>query len=612
MGDHFSRIRPSPVALLIVVFLAAAIVWGGKQVATQVAISRLSEAANHRLDLYSASLEGALGKYDYLTGVAALHPKIHALLRNPGSQAIGNATNQYLAEVNAQSGADVLYLLDPAGRVLAASNSNTPTSFVGRDLSYRPYIAEALQHDQARFYGIGTTSGTPGYYFAQAVHDGSERIGVIAVKVSLDKVESTWANNDDVVLVVDANGVVFLASDAKLKFHTVRPLRPDKLAAIASSRQYAGLKLEPLELAIEPEPLGNVRVFSMIQDGVAKRFIELTHGTPEPSWQLILLSDLEPVNALVRNVTAFILVSLGLIGLLMLYLRQRQIAIQDGLAAHNALQRANDELEQKVLERTHTLEQTNVQLVREVAERKHAEEVLREAQNELVHAVKMAALGQMSAGITHELNQPLAALRTLSDNASVLLQRGRSEDVAGNLAMISQLTERMGKITSQLKSFARKSELAIGPVSVQLALENALALLHQPIHKRNIQVDVGLSPSNVMILADQGRLEQVLVNLLMNAIDAIPESANGHIEIQANEHADGVSIKIADNGPGIAADVLPRLFEPFVTSKAPGSGLGLGLTISTGIVAEFGGALRAENRPQGGAIFTLELKSASA
>jgi two-component system C4-dicarboxylate transport sensor histidine kinase DctB len=348
----------------------------------------------------------------------------------------------------------------------------------------------------------------------------------------------------------------------------------------------------------------------MVQDGVAKRFIELTHATPEPSWQLILLSDLEPVNTLVRNVTAFTLVTLGLIGLLMLYLRQRQMAIRDGLAARNALQRANDELEHKVFERTQTLEQTNVQLVREVAERKHAEEVLREAQNELVHAVKMAALGQMSAGITHELNQPLAALRTLSDNASVLLQRGRHEDVAGNLTMISQLTERMGKITSQLKSFARKSELAIGPVSVQLALDNSLELLHQPIHKRGIQVNVSLSPGNVTVRADQSRIEQVFVNLLMNAIDAIPESVSGRIDILANEHADGVSIQIADNGPGIATDVLPRLFEPFVTSKPPGSGLGLGLTISTGIVTEFGGTLRAENRPQGGANFILELKSA--
>jgi two-component system C4-dicarboxylate transport sensor histidine kinase DctB len=609
---NVTRVRLSPTALLGLLGLSVILLWGAIALSRHVGVSRLTEAANHRLDLYSASLEGALGKYDYLTGVAALRQEIRSVLLHPASPDMRDATNRYLAEVNRQSGADVLFLIDRNGRVLAASNWDEPSSFVNRELSYRPYIAEALTKGQARFYGIGTTSGTPGYYFAQAVYNGSERIGVIVVKVSLDKVEATWANNDEVVLVVDAHGVVFLASDPRWKFKTLGPLQPTAIATIEATRQYAGVVLTPLELNIEPERLGGARVMSAMQNDGFKRYLELTHATPEPSWRLMLLSDLEPVSALTRNAIAFTLVALGLIGLAMMYTRQRQIAMRDGLTARVALQRANDELEQKVAERTAALVDANTQLVREVAERKHAEAVLREAQNALVHAAKMAALGQMSAGVTHELNQPLAALRTLSDNAQVFLQRGQQDDATGNLAMISQLTERMGKITGQLKSFARKAPLQVNAVSVRHVLDNSLALLGQRLGKAGVELSEHISPADISVVADENRLEQVFINLLMNALDALQDTTSGRIVVSAGEASGRVTIAIADNGPGIAPEVLARMFEPFVTTKAPGYGLGLGLAISAGILGEFGGTLKAQNGDAGGAIFTLELTSAKA
>ena len=584
--------------------LALSIAW---KFAEQIGIERLREAGIHKLDLYAASLESALGKYEYLSGVGALRQEVAVLLHAPGNPGVRDAVNRYLAEVNLEAGSDVLYVLDMRGRALAASNWREEASFVGMDFSYRPYFHEALEHGRGRFYGIGTTSGKPGFYFTRAIRDGGEVIGVAAVKVSLDRVEEAWSRSGDIALVVDASGVVFLASNPLWKFKTFGALQPEAAAAIEKSRQYAGIALAPLGVVEAASSIGGARVVAVEQERSSRRYLELVHPTPEPTWRLILLSDLAPVNALVRNVLVFTAVALGFVFLLLLHLHQRRRAIRASLAAKAALERANDELERKVAERTADLVATNAHLSREIAERERAEQVLREAQDELVHAGKMAVLGQMSAGMTHELNQPLAALRTLSDNALVLLARNRVDDVQNNLKLISQLTERMGKITAQLKAFARKSPLRLGPVSVRQALGNALALVDQRLRSGRVAVTQALPPEDVKVLGDANRLEQVLVNLFVNALDAMQGAAVAELGIVVRECASRVSIAVQDTGPGIAPGLLPRLFEPFFTTKGPGAGLGLGLAISSGIVSEFGGTLVAANRQQGGAEFTLEL-----
>jgi two-component system C4-dicarboxylate transport sensor histidine kinase DctB len=296
---------------------------------------------------------------------------------------------------------------------------------------------------------------------------------------------------------------------------------------------------------------------------------------------------------------------------LLFYLRQRRRAIYASLAAKEALQQAHDELERKVAERTADLVAANEQLGREVAERQHTEQVLREAQDGLVQAGKLAVLGQMAAGITHELNQPLAALRTLSDNARLLLAKARTDDVRNNLALISQLTDRMAKITGQLKAFARKSPMHLGPVSVRRALGNVQALLEQRLRTERVAIVEEWSADDLEVLADANRLEQVLVNVVVNALDAMHETSVRRLEVSVRRHAGRVFIAVRDTGAGIAPEVLPRVFEPFVTTKEPGAGLGLGLAISAGIIRDFGGSLSAANRPQGGAEFTIELASAT-
>jgi two-component system C4-dicarboxylate transport sensor histidine kinase DctB len=578
--------------------------------AERIGIERLHDTGTHKLDLYSASLESALAKYDYLPGVVGLRPEVVALLRSPAAPGLRQSVNLYLAQVNTEARSAVLYVLDTHGLTIAASNWNEEASFVGMDLSYRPYLHDAIERGAGRFYGIGTTSGKPGFYYSQAIRDHDEVIGVAVVKVSLDHVERAWSGGGDIALVVDASGVVFLASDPVLKFKTLGSLQPAAAAAIEKSRQYAGVGLAPLGLAQEAPAIGDARIVALGDGNSRKRYLELGHPTPEPTWRLYLLSDYSPVMALVRNTVAFTAVALAFVFLLVLYLYQRRRTIHTSLAAKAALQRAHDELERKVAERTIDLVAANKQLGREVAERQRAEHVLREAQDGLVQAGKMAVLGQMAAGITHELNQPLAALRTLSDNARVLLAKARTDDVQNNLTLISQLTERMAKITGQLKAFARKSALQLGPVSVRRALGNVQALLEQRLRTEHVAIIEDWSEDDVDVRADANRLEQVLVNLIVNALDAMQGATTRRLEVSVREKADRVSITVRDTGPGIAPALLPRIFEPFVTTKEPGAGLGLGLAISVGIIREFGGSLVAANRPQGGAEFTIELASA--
>jgi two-component system C4-dicarboxylate transport sensor histidine kinase DctB len=273
-----------------------------------------------------------------------------------------------------------------------------------------------------------------------------------------------------------------------------------------------------------------------------------------------------------------------------------------------ALQRAHDELERRVLERTADLVATNTRLVREIGEHRETEEALRRTQEELIQAAKLAALGQMSAGINHELNQPLAAIRTYADNARLLLLKQRGDEASWNLEQIGQLTGRMAQIITQLKAFARKSSGQAVTVSLPAAIDGALALLR--IDSANVELVRDLPGDELFVLADMVRLEQVLVNLIGNAQQALEGCVPQRIELRADVTQEAVTLTVRDTGPGIAMEHLDQVFDPFFSTKAVGQGLGLGLSISYRIIDGFGGSLRAANHPDGGALFTVRLPRA--
>jgi two-component system C4-dicarboxylate transport sensor histidine kinase DctB len=276
-----------------------------------------------------------------------------------------------------------------------------------------------------------------------------------------------------------------------------------------------------------------------------------------------------------------------------------------------------------VAERTVDLSQANEQLQKEVAERTRAEQELRAAHDELIQASKLAALGQMAAGITHELNQPLAALRGFSDNTRVLLERGDQAAARENLEAIAALTERMGKITNQLKLFVGRARPRSARAPIMRALRNVIALLQKRLQGVEVEfawldADTGVrTPLNLaddhpelIAHCDDLRLEQVLINLLGNALDATAGMTPPRISIEIAAAETSLSFAVRDNGPGIPDDVLPRLFEPFFTTKEMGQGLGLGLAISSSIARDCGGSLVARNAQNGGALFVLTLRRA--
>jgi two-component system, NtrC family, C4-dicarboxylate transport sensor histidine kinase DctB len=604
--------RPAGLARQILFWIAFATIAAAILISTYLAADRLGherlrQEGLHRLELYAAALESELAKYEYLPDLLTLERDIISLLRNPADSTLVRAANERLEGINRSSRTAVLYILDDKGLTLASSNWNEEASFVGVDLSYRPYFQEAMRRGSGRFYAIGTTSGIPGFFFARALSDGERTLGVGALKVSIDHLEQTWAGSTDIVLAADANGVIFLSSNPQWRFHTLGPLPPAAAQRIATTRQYWNMQLTSLRVEVKKVlPDGARAVTVDANEGEWQPnsdYLELRQPVPEAGWNLILLSSRRPVHELRQLAVALAALLSAFLLLLILYARQRRRAMAQSLAAKEALERANNALERNVTERTADLLTANTHLQREMSERRRAEEGL-------VQAGKLAALGQMAAGITHELNQPLAALRTLSANAGVFLQRGRMDDAVNNLEVIGEVIDRMGKITGQLKAFARKDRVQLRPISLKRSLANALFLLGQRIREQRVAITEEWPDGDVWALGDSTRLEQVIVNLAANAMDAMVGEAQPRMMIAVTEVGDRVQIAVRDNGPGIPEQHRSRLFEPFFTTKETGQGLGLGLVISIGIARELGGDLTAANRPEGGAEFVLGLQQA--
>jgi len=615
-GRRWLPVRWLLTTLLVAAAVALAVA-GAYRWAWKVAVDRSREAGEQRLELYVNALRAELERVEYLPGVFADDPEVVRTLQRPADLVLREAVNRRLEEANTRSGAAFINVLDRSGEVIASSSWRARVSFVGTRLDYRPYFRDALAGNDGRFYGIGTNSAEAGYYFARPVRVRAPArgvapdavIGVCAVKIRMDKLETVWGLRDEHVLVSDGDGVILLSSVPGWRFRTLAPLSPGVIARIRATRQYEGVPLTPIQLVTETLLSSSARIVLATADrDVPARLMLLTERRmAEPAWQVAVLWDLAPARSAARGAAVTAAFACGLLLMVWLYMRLRDQALVQRAAAADALRAAHDALERKVDERTAALLRANEQLRHEVSERERTERVLRETQDDLVQAGKMAALGQMATGITHELNQPLAALRTLSDNAQVLLARAQLAEVQNNLALISQLGERMGHMTSELKRFGRKAPGRLGAIAVRDALANALLVMAHRVRAEGAQIVEDLPPALASVLGDLNRLEQVLVNLLANALDAVRGQTVRRIEIGAEEREDSVVLTIADSGPGIDAEALPRLFEPFFTTKGAVSGLGLGLAISANIVREFGGTLIAANRPCGGALFTIEL-----
>ncbi|MBY4731749.1 sensor histidine kinase [Cupriavidus pauculus] len=625
------------IALLAGLVALCALTW---LLSVQRGIAALQQSTAMRADRYAATLESTLDRYEFLPALVSLHPSVRALLASPEDPARIAAVNDYLVEVNRRARASATYVIAANGRALAASNHGEPGSFVGTDYRFRPYFQMASRGEIGRFYAIGVTSDEPGYYIAQPIEAAGRVIGVTVVKLNLEWFPRAGSGRGEPLMVSDEHGVIFLSSVPAWQYRTLRPLPPALQAELHNTRQYHDVDVTPLPMQALDSPVTRwladttldegerlVRVGATststateaadaqpgLADDGADRYLEINRAVGPARWTMQVMAPLDPVLASARSATIGAALAYACICLLLVNLRQRRQRARDMLYSRRLLEAAYDELERRVEARTADLMAINEQLEAEVAERTRAESELRATQDELVQASKLAALGQMAAGITHELNQPLAALRTFSDNTRVLLERGQLDAATGNLSAIADLTERMGKITGQLKLFAGKARQRRNAVRVRAALDHVLQLMAPRLGHVALTIN-GLDGdgADLSVWADELKLEQVLLNLVGNALDAIAAEGrtDGQIDVTVAASDETVRIAVRDNGAGIAAEALPRLFEPFYTTKEIGQGLGLGLAISSSIVREFGGQLTAANVDGGGAEFVVTLRRA--
>lgn len=575
--------------LLALVMVGAA---GSIAAARWVDTASLGEANGDALqsaEIHAGLLTSELQKFRLLPLVLSEYPGIQALVSRPTSDP--QRVNEQLSVFAERTGAAVIYVIRSDGRTLAASNWAEPTSFVGQDYGFRPYFTQALARGEAEMFGLGTISGRPGLFIARQVEGNGGALGVIVVKVEFDAVEAQWAQQSGPTFVTDQRGVILITSRPEWRFRTIGLLSADTRDAIRRSNQFGDHPLDPLPITVE-KGLTRLR-------GSGDAYRMAREPVPLAGAELYYLQPVQFARARAVATVRFVILSvLALSALAFAWFWRANVR-------RRALEEARDALEFEVADRTSALRDANTQLVAESDRRKIADKRFRDAREELAHANRIGSIGQITAGVTHEINQPVAAIQTFAANARKFIDRGSYGSANDNLIQIVQLTERIGKITGELRGYARRGTPAIGRVELEAVFTGALLLVGDRMASAGVVLDRRGDTSGIVVMADRIRLEQVLINLIQNAIDATAGTTDARIMLSVATGKD-VTITVADNGPGIPPDIADAVFTPFVTGKP--SGLGLGLGIARDIVRDFGGRLEVIDSPLGGAAFAIYLR----
>ncbi len=500
--------------------------------------------------------------------------------------------NGKLKRVSREADTRALFIIDPKGKVYASDDAGTPDGQLGRDLGNRAYFRNTVAAEQSAVLVTDRAGGPVRYYVAHTIREDGRLLGVAVVRIEFDKIEQDWANAGERVLVTDRDGFVLLSSDAGLK-----DLRFPSGGADGPATVHGDDSAPAVEVL---EQRGKAEIVRVPSAGGPKTYFYQSIALQEYGWTAHRLAGLDSIESDARD-GAIIGATLSILAVSgLLYIRQRQSALV-------AARRAGAELATEVAERTRELRVANESLRLEVDERRRTEAQLRETQNSLVQAGKLAALGQMSAAIAHEINQPLAAIRTFISSTKIYLARGDSEHATSNLDLINGLAERMANITSHLKTFARSGEKrGTEIIDIDAAIRGSMLLIRGQIELAGVAFTSD-TVEQVFVRGHSAQLEQVIVNLLQNAIQALENVSTPTIRLKVEATHDQVRITIVDNGSGIPDEHRDRIFDPFFTTKAIGKGLGLGLSISYGIVRDLGGQIHVSNLPEGGTEIVVEL-----
>ncbi len=559
------------IAVLVVCAIAVISIYVTNQLLTQRFTETTRNRAELRLTLYVANLMSELQRNSIVPQLLARDPQLIAALDYKDYSLSTARLLSFVDEIGAAS----LMLLDSDGRTVAATDRNR----LGEMHKQSPYFINALRSNATIFTTFEQSNGAYAFVYSRRVEVAGTTAGVLAVEVDLQKLERGWAGVADAVFVADSEGKIVMSTEPR----------------------WRGLD-ESSAILVQSAPSAIERAVRATQDWAALPVDAYLRGeavlrrearVPFQGWRMVSYTTYSSVREQVNGILALEVMGFAIILALIFWLWSRRAASRVIL-----FQRESAELRA-----------LNIRLQREIAERQKVEKTLQVAELTLAQSSKLAALGEMAAAVSHELNQPLAAMKTYLAGARLLLQRKRPEEALSSFQRIDDLIERMGAITKQLKSYARKGGDVFSPVDTRAAVSSALSMMEPQLKLRDIIITRTLPEDEVMIMGDRMRLEQVIINLLRNALDATKGVRHPEIEIILAT-GETVSLTVRDNGQGI--EDLDALFEPFYTTKQPGDGVGLGLAISSGIVNDLGGRLTARNAAGGGAVFEVQLPILSA
>ena len=556
------------IRALFILFIAIAVsvVWITNHFLTQRFTETTRSRAEVRLALYSGNLLSELRRNSVVPLLLSRDPALIGAL----TSADFSQSTQRLIGYRDEIGAASLMLLDADGRAVAATDRN----LLGSQHRSTAYFVDALRSNETVFTTHRQDSGAVDFNYSRRIDISGEQIGVIVVGVDLRKFETSWSGFADAVMVTDSEGEIILATESRW-----RGLTEEEALAVRSAPS-------AIERAVKATAAWASLPVEALFRGDAVMRQESRIGFQ--GWRMTSFTTYAGVRERVNAVLALEIMVFSILLALGFYLVSRRAQSRTLL-----FQRESAELRQ-----------LNAALQREIAERERAERNLEVAEQTIQQSSKLAILGEMSASVSHELNQPLAAMKTYLAGARLLLQRKRPEEALSSFQRIDGLIERMTAITRQLKSYARKGGDALEALDARSCVSSALEMMEPQLKRRKVEITRQMPSVPVMVMVDRIRLEQVLINLLRNAIDATDGIGEPKIEILLSG-GETVLIAVRDNGHGI--EDLDALFEPFYTTKAPGDGVGLGLAISSGIVNDLGGRLTARNGRAGGAVFEIRL-----
>lgn len=700
---HWRRILVAAGALAVV---AASGNWAERHELQTKTEGLRQAAAAHAL-----GLRGLVEKHDYLPHAASRHPDVRDLLRAPRDATLRARVNDYFADLQATTGAAALFLVDRTGLTLAASNWDTPSSFVGQSYRQRPYFEDAVQGRRGIFYGLGLTTGQSGLFIAEPVRADGTILGVIVVKISLEPLQAAWMRGADPVVLRDSRGIVFLSAVPDWLFHAIRPVSAADLRWVADHRQYGNRTRFPVlpwtvETRAGTSALGlHTTVLHTSTQSRPMDLLALDTQLPELGWTLTVTTDMKEVVQArqLALILATLAVALLLLGVQYWRLREKRFIEQ---------RTARIELERRVEERTRDLEEAHafrkamedsllvgmrardpegriiyvnpalcamvgysaeellgrlppypywhpddlekqaresddalqgraaphgfesrirhkdghdvitmvytaplvdaqgvhrgwMSSVVDITAQKQAEARQRDQEVRLQRSARLASVGEMASTLAHELNQPLMALSNFAVAARALAAQGQPDMLAGALDEIVEQSKRASEIVKRVRAFINPQRAQYEVLAVDGVITHAAALLTPELRRDGVNLRLDLDDGDARVRGDRVLLEQVLVNLIHNAMHAMHDRPRGHIDLVTRKVEQGVRIFVADEGPGIPPEQLEQVFAPFFTTRP--DGLGLGLNICRTIVEAHGGFMTVENHAGGGAAFSFTL-----